>query len=131
MDNTKRLKIHEGKKKAFLICDKSFKNPNSPFVNFLKDEGYTYGTSKGNFGCYWIHVDITTKQYAYGMPGVEIIGAIGGHAITIDEFMIIFKIFKKYENKDLFVFDKERFDYDKSSRSLFKSEREDQLSFKF
>ena len=114
--------IYEGKKKAFLICDETFKNNNSPFVKFLMAEGYTYGTHKGNYGCPWLHVDITTKQYAYGMPGVAIVGVIGEHAITIDEFMIIFNIFKKYENKELFVFNEERFDYDKSSRVAFKPE---------
>ena len=119
-------KIGEGKKRAFLICDNSFKNHDSPFVNFLKDEGYTYGSSKSNFGCPWLHVDITTKQYAYGMPGVEIVGAIGDHAITIDEFMVIYEIFKKYEDKPLFVFHEERFDYDKSARILFKSGNIDQ-----
>ena len=56
------------------------------------------------------------------MPGVAIVGVIGEHAITIDEFMIIFNIFKKYENKELFVFNEERFDYDKSSRIAFWSE---------
>jgi hypothetical protein len=48
------------------------------------------------------------------MPGVELVGAIGSHAINIDEFMTIYNIYKKYENKELFVFHEERFDYDKT-----------------
>lgn len=106
-------KIWEGKKKAFLVCDKSLKDINAPFYDFLRNEGYTYGTHKGSFGCPWAHVDITTKQYAYGMPGVSFVGEIGNHAITIGEFMTIYNIYKKYENKELFVFHEERFDYDK------------------
>lgn len=106
-------KIWEGKKKAFLVCDESFGNNNAPFFEFLKREGFTYGSHKGNFGCPWIHVDITTKQYALGMPGVEFVGVLGNHAITIKEFMTIYNIFKKYEDKDLFVFHKDRFDYDR------------------
>ena len=23
----------------------------------------------GNYGCWWVHINITRKQYAYGMPG--------------------------------------------------------------
>ena len=97
MDNLANLKIWEGKKKAFLVCDESLKNSDAPFYEFLRNEGYTYGTHKGNFGCSWAHVDITTKQFAYGMPGVELVGAIGDHAITIDEFMTIYTIYKKYD----------------------------------
>ena len=46
------------------------------------------------------------------MLGVNIVNPIGNHAITIKEFKIIYYIYKKYNNKDLFVFNKERFDYD-------------------
>ena len=103
-------KIWEGKKKAFLVCDESFKDSNAPFLEFLRQEGYTYGARKGNYGCRWVHVDITTKQYAYGMPGVEVVGPIGNHAITIDEFMTIYKIFKKYEGLDLLKMNQEEQD---------------------
>ncbi len=104
MENTTPQRIYEGKKKAFLIRDNSFKNNDSEFVRFLKSEGYSYGSPKGNYGCPWIYVDITTKQFAYGVPGIALVGVLGEHAITIDDFMTIFKIYKKYEGKDLFVF---------------------------
>ena len=88
--------IGEGKK-AFIVCDESLKKGDAPFLKFLRSKGYTLGFFKGCFGCPWVHVDINTKQYAYGMPGVAITGAIGNHAITIDEFMIIYSIYEKYE----------------------------------
>ena len=62
------------------------------------------------------------------MPGVEIVGVFGDHAITIDEFMVVFEIYKKYENKGLFVFDKERFDYDRNARIIFKSENNERYN---
>ena len=96
MENLTNLKIWEGKKKAFLVCDESLKSSDAPFYEFLRNEGYAYGAHKGNFGCPWAHVDITTKQFAYGMPGAELVGAIGNHAITIDEFITIYNIYKKY-----------------------------------
>jgi hypothetical protein len=46
------------------------------------------------------------------MPGVCLAQPIGNHAITIDEFQTIYAIYKKYDGKDLFVFNDERFDYD-------------------
>ena len=106
-------KIWEGKKKVFLVCDDSFNDSNAPFLAFLKAEGFNYGSNKGNYGCPWVYVDITTKQYAYGIPGIAVVGEIGNHAITINEFMIIYNIFKKYEGKSIFVFHEERFDYDR------------------
>ena len=70
------------------------------------------GDHHGNYGCWWIHVNITRKMYAYGMPGVSIARPIGNHAITIEEFKTIYQIYRKYEGKDLFVFNNRRFDYD-------------------
>ena len=115
-------KIWEGKKKVFLVCDESLKNSDAPFFAFLKEEGFSYGSHKGNVGCPWIHVDITTKQYACGMRGIEPVGTIGEHAITISEFKTIYGIYKKYKDKGLFVFHKERFDYDRMDLWPFKSE---------
>ena len=104
MKNTIHKNIWEGKKKVFLIYDESFRNNDSPFFGYLINQGYSYGSSKGNYGCPWLYVDITTKQIAYGMPGIALVGVIGEHAITIDDFMVIYEIYKKYENKGLFIF---------------------------
>ena len=108
MDNTVVPKIYEGKKKAFLVYDETLGNNDAPFYKFLKSKGYTYGSRKGNFGCPWAHVDITTKQYACGMPGVEIVGVIGDHAISIDEFMTIYNIYAKYEGLSLMKMSEQR-----------------------
>lgn len=109
----KALKIFQGKTEAFLICDKSLGDANAPFMEWLRSENFKSAPHHGNYGCWWVYVNITRKQYAYGMPGVPLVTPIGNHAITIDEFKIIYRIYKKYENKDLFTFQTERFDYDK------------------
>ena len=104
--------INNGKAEAFLICDSSFKESNCDFVKWLVSEGYEFGGYHGNYGvCDWLYVSITRKVYAYGMPGVALTTAIGNHAITLDEFMTIYRIYKKYEGKELFVFHSQRFDY--------------------
>ena len=96
----KTLKIGGGKPEAFLVCDKSLADCKAPFFKWLQG------------GCWWVHINITRKQYAYGMPGVSLALPIGNHAITIDEFKTIYAIFKRYEGKELFTFSNERFDYD-------------------
>ncbi len=89
---------------SFLVCDETFKDSNSAFVEWLKSEGFTYGWDKGNYGvCDWAFINITSKQYAYGMPGVQITVPTGNHAITVDEFMVIYNIYKKYDGKELFA----------------------------
>ena len=111
MEDTK-MRIGHGKTEAFLICDKSLQSNDAAFFKWLREEGFTFGGYKGNFGCPWVYVNLTRKQFAYGMPGVSLVQPIGNHAITIEEFQTIYSIFKKYERKELFVFHEKRFDYD-------------------
>ena len=111
MEN-EELKIGQGNTEAFLICDKSLGSPDAPFMQWLRSEGFTFGGRRGNFGCWWVHVNITRKQFAYGMPGTPLVTPIGNHAITIEEFQTIYRIYKKYSGKEVFVFHKNRFDYD-------------------
>lgn len=107
-----KLRIGQGSLEVFLVCDKSLGEIYAPFLVWLRKEGFTFNGPHGNFGCRWVHVNITRKEYAYGMPGAELAKPLGNHAITIDEFMTIYNIYKKYEGKGLFTFNKERFDYD-------------------
>lgn len=106
------LKIGQGRAEAFLVCDKSFEDFHAPFFDWLSDEGFKFAGYHGHYGCWWVHVNITRKQFAYGMPGVELAKPLGNHAITIDEFKTIYGIYKRYDEKDLFVFHEKRFDYD-------------------
>ena len=95
--------ISQGHAESFLVCDKSFKSLDAPFFAWLKNEGFEYAWHKGHYGCDWVFVNITRKQFAYGMPGIEVTKAIGNHAITKEEFMVIYTIYKKYEGDDLFA----------------------------
>ena len=46
------------------------------------------------------------------MPGIPLVTPIGNHAITIEEFMIIYDIYKKYKGKKVLVFHSVNCDYD-------------------
>lgn len=108
----KKFRISQGEPEAFLVCDKSLESIHAPFFLWLRDEGFTFAGYHGNYGCYRAYVNITRKQYAYGMPGIELVRPIGDHAITIDEFMTIYHIFEKYQGKNPLVFHSANCDYD-------------------
>lgn len=97
-------RITDGKTEAFLVYDVSLKSIHAPFYEWLREEGFTDTGYHGNYSCRWAYVNITRKQYAYGMPGVALVQPIGNHAITIQEFEEIYGIYKKYQGLDLFVF---------------------------
>ena len=97
-------RIYYGKPTAFLVYDSSIAQFNAPFIKWLCKEGFTPGDHHGNFGCPWVHINISRKLYAYGLPGVMMVAPLGNHAITIEEFQTIYSIYKKYEEKQLFAF---------------------------
>lgn len=93
---------------AVLVKDISLKgNPNADFMKYLRSEGFQKWTrSKGAFGGVdWVYVNLNSKSYAYGMPGIPITTPFGNHAVTIDEFKMIYEIYRKYENKSALYFD--------------------------
>ena len=92
-----KLYIFKGKTEAFLVSDKSFRSEYAPFFLWLREQGFSYAWHHGSYGCPWAYVNITRKQFAYGMPGVGFVCPIGNHAITIDEFMTIYRIYEKYQ----------------------------------
>lgn len=67
-----KLHIGQGKVEVFLVCDKSLGEINAPFLKWLREEGFTFSGYHGNCGCWWVYVNITRKEYAYGMPGVAL-----------------------------------------------------------
>jgi|GEM_PF-1941076 len=90
---------------AFVVRDPSLKDIDAPFFKWLEENGFKKGFKKGHFGCDWVFVSITHKLYAYGMPGVAIVKETGGHAITLEEFFEVWKIFAKYEGLDMLAMD--------------------------
>jgi len=92
-----KLHIGQGKVEVLLVCDKSFQDVNAPFFKWLYNEGFRFSGYHGNYGLNYIYINITRKEFAYGMPGVALARVFGNHAITLDEFYTIYSIFKKYD----------------------------------
>ena len=99
---------------CFLVCDDQFTDYETEIFKWLKSNGFRAHPKSGIWGsgCNWAFINIYNKIYILGRPGVAYASVINNHAITIEEFKTIYEIYKKYEGKDLFVFHKERFDYD-------------------
>jgi hypothetical protein len=92
----------------FLVHDEEYlkEKGNSQFVKWLYSEGFkTHELYSG----YWdyvsaIYVNINNKTVAFGRPGIRLFEFIGNHAITVEEFKIIYNIYKKYDGKAPFEF---------------------------
>lgn len=85
---------------CFLIKDERVKDDwdSNPIYQFLKEEGFKY--AKGYYaieGIDWLYVNIYSKVFAKGRPCISYAPVVGDHAITFDEFVVIYNIFKKYE----------------------------------
>ena len=86
---------------CFLIKDDSLKTREGDFWNYLKEEGFQSWGKHGIWGCEWVYVNVNSKLYAPGMPGVGITRCVVSkyprNALTIDEFKAIWEILKGHE----------------------------------
>ena len=54
----------------------------------------------------WIYINLNTKLMFHGNIGVDVLDGpvVGNHALTMDEFILIADIYRKYEGHRLLVF---------------------------
>lgn len=92
---------------AILVREKSIdRDKHREFVEYLHNEGFErWSKSKFYPSVDWIYVNINAKCYAFGMPGIPVTTPLGNHAVTIDEFKVIYEIYRKYEGKAVLYFD--------------------------
>lgn len=83
---------------VFLVRSTELKSLNAPFYEWLQKNGFeVYSKGHGSYSTVdWVYIDIEKKIYRYGMPGANPVSYVGGHAITISEFMKIYDIFQSY-----------------------------------
>ena len=89
---------------CFLVKDKDILRwTDSEFIIWLENQGFEQ--FKGWWdGVDWVYININSKTYMCGMIGVDVMEPIGNHALTTDEFMTIYNIYKKYDGKSIFSF---------------------------
>ena len=89
---------------CFLIKDDSLVTWEGAVWAYLREEGFKSWLKKGNYGCNWVYVNVNSKLFAPGIPGIPITQNIGRmypkNALTIDEFKVIWEIIKKHETTE-------------------------------
>ena len=86
---------------CFLIKDERLKKnwKETSIFDFIESEGFIcWEKSKKNIeGIDWLFINIRSKVYAKGVPGIGLAPVVAEHAITFEEFLTIYNIYKKYE----------------------------------
>ncbi|MDD3713085.1 MAG: hypothetical protein PHZ28_06300 [Candidatus Izemoplasmatales bacterium] len=89
---------------CFLVYYETEKERNR-VIKDLGNDGFVKITNTGYWlGCPWLFINIDTKVYTPGRAGVGFAKPIGNHAITVEEFYIIYNIYRKYQSHNLFDF---------------------------
>ena len=71
-----------------------FEKGKSFITPYLKRKGFKpFG--RGYCGCDWIWVILDQKRYSYGMPGIKMADIMYDHAVTVDEYNTILKLFEE------------------------------------
>ena len=112
---------------CFLIKDKRLLTGwGSPVYRWLWDHGFVSWGTKGVYkGVDWVFVNPYSKVFAPGLRGYRVTSVVCDHAVTLEEFEVIYNIFKKYEGLDVLMMTKEeQEEYDKKWNAIREEERQ-------
>lgn len=111
-----------GSASCFLVKDKSLLlGKSSHIYEWLQKEDFMDVGRETVFNSDLIHINIWDKIYISTNPGVVLAKVVGNHAITFDEFCIIYNIYKKYRKFNITKMTKdEQYDYIKLSQKYKK-----------
>ena len=98
-DTYKKYKINKKKdftdENTFLI-----KGNLNDIIGYLSKNGFTKWSDKGYYNeCNWVYVDLQTKIFAPGIPGIKITNVVFNHSITLNEFINIYEIYLSHEKE--------------------------------
>ena len=112
---------------CFLIKDKRLLSGwGSPVYRWLYDNGFVSWGTKGVYkGVDWVFVNPYSKVFAPGLRGYKVTSVVCDHAVTLEEFEVIYNIFKKYEGLDVLMMTKEeQEEHDKKWNAIREEERQ-------
>lgn len=76
-----------------------FEKGKSFITPYLRSKGFKL-FGHGYCGCNWIWVLLDQKKYAYGMPGIKMSDTMYDHAVTVEEYNTIMKLYEQGINLD-------------------------------
>ena len=72
----------------------------------------------------WVFVNPYSKVFAPGLRGYKVTSVVCDHAVTLEEFKVIYNIFKKYKGLDVLMMNKEeQEEHDKKWEAIREEER--------
>ena len=94
---------------CFLIKDKRLlTDSDSPVYKWLLDHDFVASGRKGILqGVDWVFVNLYSKVFSHSLSGRTVTTVVCNHAVTFEEFEVIYNIFKKYEGLDVMYMTKE------------------------
>lgn len=111
---------------CFLIKDaRLLSGWGSPVYKWLYDKGFVSWGTKGVYkGVDWVFVNPYSKVFAPGLRGYKVTSVVCDHAVTLEEFEVIYNIFKKYEGLDVLMMNKEeQEEHDKKWNAIREEQR--------
>ncbi len=92
---------------CFMVKDDSLKTNEGDFWHYLREEGFRSWGKHGNYGCEWVYINVNSKEFAPGMPGIPITKCIVSthpwEALSIDEFKEIWEILKRCKERGKYL----------------------------
>ncbi|MDD6727763.1 MAG: hypothetical protein PUE08_00875 [Eubacteriales bacterium] len=78
---------------AFLVREKNMQE-NEDILKWLEDNGFElWEHSKGWYkGVDWMYINVNSKVYARGIPGIKLTQSVGKDSLTFDEFKMIYNL---------------------------------------
>lgn len=95
MEDDEERRISSGTA-CVVVSDRSLEDGDADFYKWLRSHGFKSWGHKGNFGMSWVFVNLYSKIYAPGMPGIMIARPMCENGISIDEFMEIYDILERH-----------------------------------
>lgn len=80
---------------TILIQDDRLSDGSSDVVKILEKDGFREWRKGGiprNY--HMLYVNLNTKTYSYGRQGVRVTGILGGKAVSCDDFLAIYRLYK-------------------------------------
>ena len=98
MDKTEQLKLLNKGTSCFLVRFTK-DNENEKLLKYLKENNYNWVNISSSIPRgQWYFINLNTRMCIVGRIGIaQVSEVVGNHAISVDEFIIIAEIYKKYE----------------------------------
>jgi len=99
LKSIEKPRVSDGSACILVYDDSLAEGSDADFYGWLRMEGFKLWDAHGYWkGVTCAYVNLNSKIFAPGMPGIKITTPLGHHGITIQEFKTIYDIYKCHQN---------------------------------